>query len=227
MDDCIVIIEDDEEIVFVIRFSLAREGFNIKSAHNGVSGLNMVKEEAPDLVIVDQILPDLDGLEVCKEIRKDPRTTHIPIIMLTPKKEEYDGILGLEIGADDFIIIPFSSRELLAKVKALLRRARQKKDIHTKFIYRSVLVDTAACEVRDGDRNVELTPKEYMLLRFLVMNKGHVMSRKVILESVWGLSGSITTRTVDNHIRNLRKKIPILAESIITVKQFGYKLKEE
>lgn len=227
MESCIVIIEDDEEILFVIRFSLAREGFNIKSANNGVSGLSMVKEEIPDLVILNQILPDLDGLEVCKEIRKDPRTAHIPIVMLTDKKDEHDGILGLELGADDFIIRPFSARELLAKVKAVIRRAGQKKDICAKLIYKSILVDTAACTVKDGDREIGLTPKEYMLLIFLVRNKGHVMSRKVILESVWGLSGPIITRTVDNHIRNLTKKIPILTESIVTVKQFGYKLKDE
>lgn len=225
-DHLVIIIGGDEEIVFLIRFSLASEEFNIKIAQNGVSGLGMVKDEIPDLIILHRTLPDIDGLEICKEIRMDPRTAHIPIIIVTEKIKESNGILGLECGADDFIIRPFSSRDLLAKARAILRRVSQKKDI-SKLIYKSILIDTAAYEVRDGDSEVVLTAKEYMLLVFLVRNRGHVMSRRVILESVWGLTGPVTTRTVDNHIRNLRKKIPILAESIVTIKQFGYKLKEE
>ncbi len=228
MNNRIVIIEDDEGVVFLVRFSLVGEGFNIMSAPDGVSGLRMVKEEIPDLVIINQILPDRDGLEVCKEIRKDPRTNHIPIIILTVRNEEaYDGILALELGADDYILKPFSSREVLAKVKALLRRINQKKTVTAKYFYKDISVDTLACIVKDGKRVVELTPKEFGLLVSLIRNKGEVMSRRTILESVWGFSKLITPRTVDNHIRNLRKKIPVLEDSIATVKQFGYKLKEE
>lgn len=228
MNNRIVIIEDDEGVVFLVRFSLVGEGFNIMSAPDGVSGLRMVKEEIPDLVIINQILPDRDGLEVCKEIRKDPSTNHIPIIILTVRnEEEYDGILALELGADDYILKPFSSREVLAKVKALLRRINQKKAATPKFFYKDISVDTLACIVKDGKRVVELTPKEFGLLVSLIRNKGQVMSRRTILESVWGLSKLITPRTVDNHVRNLRKKIPVLGDSIVTVKQFGYKLKED
>lgn len=227
MADSLVIIEDDEEMLFLVRLALTKEEFDIKTVCNGTDGLRMVKEEIPCLVILNKTLPDIDGLEVCKAIRSDLRTAQIPIIMLTEKTKEPNGILGLELGADDFIARPFSSMELLAKVRALLRRAGQKKDIPIKLIYKSIVVDTAACEVKDGDQELELTPKEYMLLVFLVRNRGHVMSRRVILESAWGVSKSITTRTVDNHIRNLRKKMPVLSKSIVTIKQFGYKLKDE
>lgn len=223
----LIIVIGDEEIVFIIRCSLIKDVFEIKSATDGASGLRMVKEDIPDLIILNQILPDLDGFEVCKEIRMDPRTAHIPLIILTDKKEEPNVILGLEMGADDFIIKPFSSRELLARVKAVLRRANRKRDTTAKLHYKTLVVDTEACTVKAGDSEVELTYKEFSLLVCLIKNKGLVMQRQSILESVWGLHGEIATRTVDNHILNLRKKIPILAESIVTIKQFGYKLKNE
>ncbi len=228
MNNSIVIIENDKGVVFLIRFSLVGEGFNIISVPDGISGLRMVKEEIPDLVIINHILPDCDGLEVCKEIRKDPKTNHIPVIILTVKNEnEYDGILALELGADDYILKPFSSREVLAKVKALLRRTNQKKAVTSKFFYKDISIDTLACIVKDQKRVVELTPKEFGLLVSFIRNKGQVMSRRTILDCVWGLSKRITPRTVDNHVRNLRKKIPVLEDSIITVKKFGYKLEEE
>ena len=228
MDYRIVIIEDEEEIVFLIRFSLTEKGFNIKSAPDGISGLRLVKEETPDLVILNQILPDLDGLEVCRELKRDPKTNHIPIIIITPnKKEEHNGIIALELGADDFIVKPFSSREVLAKVKALLRRSCLIRVAGTRLFYKGILVDTLACIVKDREREVELTHKEFGLLVALLRNKGQVMSRQAILNNVWGPSGTITPRTVDNHIRNLRRKIPVLGGAIVTVNKFGYKLKEE
>lgn len=227
MDKRIIVIEDEERIVTMIATSLGKEGFSVKSAHNGVLGLRMVKDEVPDLVILDLMLPGLDGFEVCKNIRMDPRTASIPIIILTAKAEEYDRILGLELGADDYITKPFSPRELLARVRAVLRRSNRKKDTSVKFLYKCLMVDTGACVVKDGEREIELTHKEFGLLVCLLRNKGHVMSRQMILDSVWGLPASITTRTVDVHIRNLREKIPVLMNSIVTVKQFGYKLKDE
>ena len=223
----IVVVEDDEKIVTMIMTSLGREGFNIKSASDGISGLNMVKKEIPDLLILDLMLPGLDGFDVCREIRMDRRTAQIPIIILTCKSEEIDRILGLELGADDYITKPFSPRELMARVKAVLRRLDQSTEIPARLSYKNITIDTAACTVKDGEREVELTPKEFGLLVHLVRNKGRVLTRQVILVSVWGLPGDITTRTVDTHILSLRKKMPVLAESILTVKQFGYKLKEE
>lgn len=228
MDNLIVIISYEEKTVFLVRFSLVGEGFNIKSAPDGISGLKMIKEDIPEMVILDQVLPDLDGYEVCKEIRKDPRTSHIPIIIIIDKEEDkYNGILALEIGADNFIVKPFSSREILGKVKALLRLTSRMKNAKAIFLYKGILVDTFACIVKDRDREVELTAKEFGLLVSLLRDKGNVLTRKAILRDVWGLSRSITPRTVDNHISNLRKKIPALGELIITVKQFGYKLKDE
>ena len=223
----IVVVEDDEKIVTMIMTSLGREGFNIKSASDGISGLNMVKKEIPDLLILDLMLPGLDGFDVCREIRMDRRTAQIPIIILTCKSEEIDRILGLELGADDYITKPFSPRELMARVKAVLRRLDQSTEIPARLSYKNITIDTAACTVKDGEREVELTPMEFRLLTHLIRNKGRVLTRQVILVSVWGLPGDITTRTVDTHILSLRKKMPVLAESILTVKQFGYKLKEE
>ena len=223
----IVIVEDEEKVVSLIRAVLSREGFDIKSAPDGISGLTLVQEEIPDLLILDLMLPSLDGFEICREIRMDPRTAQIPVIILTCKSEELDKVLGLELGADDFITKPFSPRELLARVKAVLRRTGQNKEIHVRLFYKNLIIDTSAYTVKDGERDVELTPKEFGLFAYLVRNKGRVLTRQVILGSVWGLPGDITTRTVDTHIRGLRKKMPVLAESILTVKQFGYKLKDE
>jgi DNA-binding response OmpR family regulator len=223
----IVVVEDEEKVVSLIRAVLSREGFDIKSAPDGISGLTLVQEEIPDLLILDLMLPSLDGFEICREIRMDPRTAQIPVIILTCKSEELDRVLGLELGADDFITKPFSPRELLARVKAVLRRTGQNKEIHARLSYKNLTIDTSAYTVKDGERDVELTPKEFGLLAHLVRNKGHVLTRQAILDSVWGLPGDITTRTVDTHIVGLRKKMPVLAESILTVKQFGYKLKDE
>ncbi|MEK7279687.1 MAG: response regulator transcription factor [Nitrospirota bacterium] len=223
----IVVVEDEEKVVSLIRAVLSREGFDIKSAPDGISGLTLVQEEIPDLLILDLMLPSLDGFEICREIRMDPRTAQIPVIILTCKSEELDKVLGLELGADDFITKPFSPRELLARVKAVLRRTGQNKEIHVRLFYKNLIIDTSAYTVKDGERDVELTPKEFGLLAHLVRNKGRVLTRHAILGSVWGLPGDITTRTVDTHIRGLRKKMPVLAESILTVKQFGYKLKDE
>ena len=227
MDKRIIVIEDEEKIATMIISSLEREGFSIKSAHDGISGLRMVKAETPDLVMLDLMLPGLDGFEICKNIRMDPRTASIPIIIITAKVEEYDRVLGLELGADDYVTKPFSPRELVARVKAVLRRSNRKTDVGVKLFYKGLMVDTDACVVKDGEREVELTPKEFGLLTYLIRNKGHVMSRQMILDSVWGLPAAITTRTVDVHIRNLREKIPFLSASLVTVKQFGYKLKDE
>lgn len=223
----IVVVEDEEKVVSIIRAVLSGEGFNIKSAPDGISGLKLVREEIPDLLLLDLMLPGLDGFDVCREIRMDPRTTQIPVIILTCKSEELDRVLGLELGADDYITKPFSPRELLARVKAVLRRKDQSTEIPARLSYKNLTIDTAACMVKDREREVELTPKEFGLLTHLVRNKGRVLSRQVILDTVWGLPGDITTRTVDTHILGLRKKMPVLAESILTIKQFGYKLKDE
>ncbi len=223
----IVVVEDDEKVVSIIRAVLCKEGIDIKSAPDGITGLTLVQEEIPDLLILDLMLPSLDGFEICRKIRMDPRTAQIPVVILTCKSEEIDKILGLELGADDFITKPFSPRELLSRVKAVLRRTGQSNEIHARLFYKNITIDISACTVKDGKRAVELTPKEFGLLAHLVRNKGRVLTRRVILGSVWGLRGDITTRTVDTHIRGLRKKMPVLAESILTIKQFGYKLKDE
>lgn len=226
MNELIVLIENNEETIFIIRYSLIKEGFIIKSTPDGISGLRMVREEIPDLVILNQILLDISGLEVCREIRRDHRTAHIPLIIITTKAKGLDGILGLECGADDYITEPFLSREIRLKVKRLLKKIHQRKDARCKLLYKNLVVDTAACKVTEGEKEVKLTPKEFRLLDYLIRNKGNVISREVILDSVWGPSEFVTTRTVDTHIWNLRKKISILADSITTVKQFGYKLEE-
>lgn len=229
MNKLIIVIENNEETIFVIRYSLIKEGFTVKSAPDGISGLRIIREEIPDLVILNQILPDINGMEVCREIRLDHSIAHIPVIILTRKAKGPDGMLGLEQEADDYIVEPFSSREIRAKVKRLLKQIHQRKDIRSKLFYKNIVMDTAACTLKEGEKAIKLTPKEFKLLDYLIRNKGNVVSREVILDSIWNIADDefVTTRTVDTHIWNLRKKIPILANSIVTVKQFGYKLEED
>ena len=191
---------------------------------SGREVMPQIKREAPDLVVLDLMLPGLDGLQVCRAIRADANTAAIPIIMLTAKAEESDRIVGLELGADDYITKPFSPNEVVARVRALLRRAHRAAPANSRLIYGLLSVDVDRHVVKiDGDE-VKLTAKEFLLLQYLMLHRGRVLSRDLLLSDVWGYSYTGGTRTVDVHVRRLREKVPMLADTIVTVKQFGYKL---
>jgi len=231
MDNKILVIEDDATLREVLAYNLARQGYLIETADNGLSGVELARQIKPDLILLDIMLPGLDGFDVCKIVRQESTT---PIIILTARDDEIDRVLGLEIGADDYLTKPFSMRELMARVKANLRRvkldhveAESQIDDKTKRVkYGNLELDFLRREVRLNGEPVPLKPKEYELLVFLVKSKGHMLSRDFILERVWGWEFSGGSRTVDVHIRWLREKIesdPAKPSRIVTVRGAGYR----
>jgi DNA-binding response OmpR family regulator len=220
----ILIIEDEEAILMALEDNLKMEGYGVESAADGEKGFSKAREKTFDLVILDIMLPRMDGFEVCKKLRGAGIMT--PILMLTAKCQEIDKVLGLELGADDYVTKPFSPRELLARVKALLRRSKQIEQGIDRYAFGNVEVDFKKYEVKKGGRQIYLTALEFSLLHFLVQNKGLVASRGAILDEVWGRDVYIQSRTVDKHIAELRKKIeddPSLPKYIVGVRGVGYK----
>jgi DNA-binding response OmpR family regulator len=224
----IFIVEDDPDIVDLLVHYLTREGYTVGTASDGRSGMHQIRGNPPDLLILDLMLPELDGLEICKALRSNPDSSALPILMLTAKAEETDKIIGLELGADDYMTKPFSPKELVARVKTLLRRSKrqEKESPSTPYKYGPLVLDEARHEIKVHGREVRLTAKEFGLLTRLLKSKGRVLTREALLETVWGYDANVTTRTVDVHIRRLREKIPFLSEAIETVMSYGYKLKE-
>ncbi len=223
----ILIVEDEQDILQLVKHYLEKEGFRTVPAMNGIEALKKVKEDKPDLVVLDLMLPEMDGLDVCKRLRSVPETAMLPILMLTAKAEESDTIVGLELGADDYVTKPFSPKALVARVKALLRRVERmpggKPDLH---LYGTLTMNLARHEVTIGTQEVPLTAKEFGLLEHLLRHRGRVLTREVLLNAVWGYDYYGTTRTVDVHIRRLKQKLPLLEEAVVSVKSLGYKLKD-
>jgi len=220
----ILIIEDEESILMALEDNLRLEGYEVACAEDGEQGFSMAREQEFDLIILDIMLPKMDGFEVCKQLRKEGIGT--PILMLTAKSQEIDKVLGLELGADDYVTKPFSPRELLARIKALLRRKNQFHQEKQSFRFGDFKVDFGKYEAKKGGKIIYLTAKEFSLLHFLIQNKDKVLSRDVILDEVWGRDVYIQTRTVDKHIAELRKKIEDDASSpehIIGIRGVGYK----
>jgi two-component system, OmpR family, alkaline phosphatase synthesis response regulator PhoP len=222
----ILIVEDEKDIIEVLRYYLEKENYRIHVAEDGFSALDIAGKVVPNLIILDLMLPRLDGIEVCKRLKTDERLREIPIIMLTAKAEEADKIKGLETGADDYVTKPFSAKELMARVKAHIRR-REGTVPEKQFEYGGLSIDTVKHEVRFNNVEIELTAREFELLLYMMENKGRVLTRDMILNHVWGYNYFGSTRTVDVHITRLRQKIPYLSEAITTIKSFGYKLKEQ
>ncbi|OOM13632.1 response regulator transcription factor [Clostridium saccharobutylicum] len=204
----ILIVDDEEHIVELLKFNLLNAGYEVITANNGIDALKMAKNENPSLLLLDLMLPGIDGFEVCKEIKRDKNMQKTSIIMLTAKGEELDKILGLELGADDYITKPFSVRELLARAKAVLRRTNTF-DIEDEEVYDSqnLKINFERHEVYVDGKKIDLTLKEFELLQILVKNKGKILKREVLLDKIWGYEYIGETRTVDVHIRYLRKKI--------------------
>lgn len=223
----ILVVEDDRDIADLIAHALAKAGYDADRVASGPDALASARAAAPDAIILDLMLPGLDGFDVCRALRADDGTASIPIIMLTARGEESDRVAGLELGADDYVTKPFSAKELVARVGALLRRAgRGPGPTAPVLTYRSIVMDVGRHNVTSEGADVRLTAKEFLLLRYLIEHRGRVLSRDVLLTDVWGYQYTGGTRTVDVHVRRLREKIPVLNDAIETVKQFGYKLGE-
>jgi DNA-binding response OmpR family regulator len=222
----ILIVEDDPDIAELVARYLEKAAFETDRAASGRDALQMVAVNPPALVVLDLMLPHVDGLEICRRLRSDEKTAAIPIIMLTARAEESERIVGLELGADDYLAKPFSPNELVARVRALLRRAQRhaSQAVAKTLTYGAISVDSDRHVVSAGGRDVTLTAKEFLLLEYLLQHRGRVLSRDVLLTDVWGYRYTGGTRTVDVHVRRLREKLPLLAEALVTVKQFGYKL---
>jgi two-component system alkaline phosphatase synthesis response regulator PhoP len=229
MKEKILIVEDEKDIIKMLDYNLKKEGFRVIDARDGEDALDLAVGEHPDLILLDLMLPGIDGLEVCKALKKTAKTALIPIIMLTAKSQESDKVVGLELGADDYITKPFSPRELIARIKAVLRRADEKEKVSEVFQSGGLRIDFARISVNVKGKPVELTSKEFELLKTLLKAKGRVLSRDYLLDAIWGYDHAmeIQTRTVDVHIRTLRKKLHSEAKRIITVKNYGYRFKFE
>ena len=220
----ILIVEDEESILMPLEDNLRLEGYEVRSARDGLEGLAMAAKDPYDLIILDIMLPKMDGFEVCKRLRRDRVTT--PILMLTAKGQEIDKVLGLELGADDYVTKPFSSRELLARIKAILRRGRDVQADRTAYRFGDVEIDFSKYEAKKEGREVALTALEFALLYYLVQNRGRVVHRNDILDTVWGKDVYVDARTVDKHISLLRKKFeddPQEPRYILGVRGVGYK----
>jgi two-component system alkaline phosphatase synthesis response regulator PhoP len=220
-----LVVEDDPDIVELVSLYLGKEGFHVDSIGDGRLALQQVRAAAYDLLILDLQLPGVDGLTVCAELRRGGEARHIPVVMLTARGDETDRVVGLEMGADDYVVKPFSPKELVARVRALFRRLERPPEEEKGALgFGELEIDTARHLVRWAGMPVHLTAKEFALLVALVEARGRVLSRQQLLEDVWGYSYTEGTRTVDVHVRRLREKIPALAPSIVTVKSLGYRL---
>jgi len=223
----VLIVEDDRNLLDVLKYNLTKEGYNVVVATDGIQALEVARGNKPDLILLDIMLPKMSGFDVCRILRKETTT---PILMLTAKDEEVDKIVGLEIGADDYMTKPFSMRELLARIRAMLRRTEmvKPKPVEEAILRISDLeVDSARHQATLSGTKLELTPKEFDLLVFLARNRGLVFSREQLLERVWGYDYAGDTRTVDVHIRWLREKIevnPAKPKRLVTIRGVGYKL---
>ena len=225
----ILIVEDEKDILKMLDYNLKKEGFRTIDANDGKEALDLAKKEFPELILLDLMLPVLDGFDVCKELKRERKTANIPIIMLTAKTQETDKIIGLELGADDYVTKPFSPKELIARIKAVLRRTHEKEKLPEALQIGDLAIDFAKIAVVVKGKPVELTAKEFELLKTLIGAKGRVLSRDYLLDTIWGFDHAmeIQTRTVDVHIRTLRKKLKAEAKRIITVINYGYRFETE
>jgi DNA-binding response OmpR family regulator len=223
----ILIAEDDRDIAELVAHFLGKSGWSTHVVAAGDQALAYARSHKIDLVLLDVMLPGLSGMEVCRALRGDKRTAGLPIIMLTARAEEADRVAGLDMGADDYVAKPFSPNELVARIKALMRRSQRVEAPDGTLRFGPIVMDLASHTVRADGREVTLTAKEFMLLQYLLEHPGRVLSRDLLLGDVWGYRYTGGTRTVDVHVRRLREKLPILVDALITVKQFGYKLATE
>ena len=224
----ILVVEDEPDTAELLELHLQNEGYRVTVAADGEQALSKLHKLMPDMVILDLMIPEIDGLEVCKFIRKDPATESLPVMMCTAKTSEIDKILGLEQGADDYVTKPFSPRELVLRVKNLLRRTETNQvQVENRLEIGEIRIDKSSHDVYVGDVEIDLTATEYKLLVLLTDRIGRVQSREVLLRDVWGYEPNIDTRTVDTHMQRLRTKLLTSSKHIVTVRGFGYKFLNE
>jgi len=221
----ILVIDDEKDLIELVRYNLEKEGFDVIAATDGQSGLDVVRRHRPDLVVLDLMMPGLDGLQVCQQLRSDPRSNRVPVIMLTAKATEPDRIVGLELGADDYITKPFSPREVVARVKAVLRRSTPQAEQPQLIRCGELAIDLSGHEVTFRGQRVALTATEFRILEFLAGRPGRVFTRDEIIDAALGHETAVFDRTVDVHITAIRRKLGAGAEQIETVRGFGYKFR--
>ena len=227
MHETVLIVEDDRDIARLVGYNLEKSGYASSAVRSGEEALDHLERTRCDLVILDIMLPGMDGFEVCRRIRRSARTARIPVLMLTAKGEEVDRIVGLELGADDYVVKPFSPRELMLRVKAILKRRAAEETAEGVLKAGDIEIDTARHMVTVGKKRIDLTALEFRLLTTLMKRRERVQTRDVLLEDVWGITTSLNTRTVDTHIKRLRQKLGPAGDIIRTVRGLGYKLSEE
>jgi len=222
----ILVVDDEPDALELVAFNLKQAGLEVVTADDGAAALKRAREVVPDLILLDLMLPEVDGLEVCKQLRRDPATSSIPIIMVTAKAAEIDRVLGLELGADDYVTKPFSPRELVLRIKNLIRRRTEPTDTPEQLVFDELTVDIPQHLVTVGRKRVDLTATEFKLLTTLAMRRGRVQTRDQLLQDVWEYDAVIDTRTVDTHMRRLREKLGSAARFLDTVRGVGYRFVE-
>lgn len=225
----IIVIEDESDILELIEYNLMREGYTVLTSRNGDKGLQMVREQAPDLVLLDLMLPGLDGIEVCRRLKADPITRSVPILMVTAKGEESEVVLGLGVGADDYVIKPFSPKELMARVGAVLRRGplKEEQGKGDRIVHQGLVIDAARHEVRVDSKPIPFTATEFRLLHFLASHPGRVFKRDQLLNRVIGENAFVHDRNIDVHVRSIRKKLDNHRQLIETIRGVGYRFQDE
>lgn len=222
----VLIVDDEQDVTELLEFNLRSAGYDVISADDGATALKKAREALPDLIVLDVMLPEMDGTEVCKQLRRDPSTARIPIIMLTAKASEIDRVLGLELGADDYVTKPFSPRELVLRVRGLLRRGAVAEEPSEVIQVGDLVVDIPRHQVTVKGKRIDLTATEFKLITTLAQRRGRVQSREQLLQDVWEYDSLIDTRTVDTHMRRLREKLGVAARYLDTVRGVGYRFVE-
>lgn len=223
----IFIIEDDKHISKLVKYNAEKAGYDCIVVQDGEEALNVLTKQGADLIILDIMLTKMDGFEVCRLIKQDIKLKNIPIIILTAKGEEVDRIVGLELGADDYMVKPFSPRELMLRIKAILKRGQQEESLKDIIKWGTLIIDVPKHRVAVNNKEIELTLMEFKLLVTLIERKGRVQSRDTLLTDVWSIDAEIYTRTVDTHVKRLREKLGKVGDSLETVRGLGYRFKEE
>jgi two-component system phosphate regulon response regulator PhoB len=226
MPSHILIVEDEPDIVEILSYALSREGFDVVAARTGAAALAAVDERLPDLIVLDVMLPQVDGLEVLRTLRRRPETARVPVLLLTARTEEIDRVVGLELGADDYVTKPFSPREVVLRVRAILRRGIDAPAAGRTLSADGIDLDVDGHRLRVGGEDVQLTATEFRLLRLLMERRGRVQTREQLLTEAWGYSADVDSRTVDTHVRRLRRKLGGAADAIETVVGVGYRFRD-
>ena len=228
MSEIILVVEDEQDLVDSLEYNLAREGFDVRTALTGAAGLEQARRSPrPDLVLLDLMLPDRSGLDVCRELRRDPATASIPVVMLTARGGEVDRVVGFELGADDYVVKPFSVRELVLRLRAVLRRVTSEPSATLPLSAGRLRVDQDAHKVWVDDALVELTALEFRLLVTFLSRRGRVQTRETLLNDVWEIRGDVPTRTVDTHVKRLRRRLGPAGTYIETLRGVGYRFTDD